>query len=539
MTKQRKPDFKKLKPTVKAAIAPTIMATLIFFLTYYFFGTENTMIGPFATLSFLRFRTMRNHYECMIRNYAIFAAMAVLAFLAVWNLPLCIIVNGLALFWIAYILIDEYNPTNYFPAGMALIFFQISPAQTLPDLGRRLAALLATFLLVLLFTFVLSKIEREKDPLPIFLRQGFENCKRQLDLCRADKDTDCSERNVPDENTEACEDPESEKLRLHQELCEINKKASSEIYAYNRASLFPKGKTNWYCRFILFFQILNYLTQNAKEDGSLEQAEALYRDFRTQFETVTPSADYHRLNFRLKKPDIRSFRLRFALRQVITLTPCLAFAWFSDLPNIYWLVISVFFMMIPYTDHTMQRVRQRVTGTIAGIVICLFLFSVFRSFPARVVIMTIANFMIYGTAGYGPTVAYITCSALALNTIDTAIMAVLARRLIYTLIGAGIALAANKWIFPIRFRYQIEYLAEMIRSIRKELSELNPSDSYGDGHRRWKIDQMIIKTYLLSKRLEGMRDALPEEERHFDYPNFARKHMNEMAEILKRHFIRE
>ncbi len=536
MRKIKKPDFSNLKLSVKSAIAPTIMATLIFFVTYFLFGAENSMIGPFATLSFLRYRTMRNHYECMIKNYAIFLAMAVLAFIAVLNLPLCIIVNALALFWIAYILIDEYNPANYFPAGMALIFFQISPVTTLAALGNRIAALAATFILVFLFTFVLTRIKGKKNPLPDDLQQGFLNCERQIALCRASlKGSDAGTyRETDSDGTDA------ETLsRLHEELCEINKKASSEIYAYNRASLFPKGKTNWYCQFILFFQILNYLTLNYRAKGNLDKAELLYRDFRRQFETVKPTADYHRLNFRLKKPDIRSFRLRFALRQVLTLTPCLAFAWFSDLPNVYWIVISVFFMMIPFTDHTMKRIRDRVTGTIAGIVICLILFSVFRSFYARVIIMILANFMIYGANGYGPTVAYITCSALAISTIDTSIKSVLALRLLYTLIGAGIALIANRWIFPIRLRRQIEYLSEMIRSIRKDLTELDPSESFSNGQRRWEIDQMIIKTYLLSKRLEGMCEALPEEERNFDYRQFQKKHMNIMAEFLTRHFIRE
>ncbi len=42
--------LRQLKPSVKQAIAPTILATLIFFLMYFFFGSENTMIGPIVTL---------------------------------------------------------------------------------------------------------------------------------------------------------------------------------------------------------------------------------------------------------------------------------------------------------------------------------------------------------------------------------------------------------------------------------------------------------------------------------------------------------
>ncbi len=507
----------RIKATFQKALAPTIVATLIFFVTYLFFGMENTMIGPFATLSFLRYQSMCNHYECMIKNFAIYIVMAVLAFFAVMNLPLCILINALALFWIAYILIDEYNPTNYFPAGMALIFFQIAPAHTLPALGVRIAALLATFAVVFLFVFILSIWKRSKNPLHELIKGGFENCQKQLALCE----------NGGEEDLEY----------LHHELCDINRRCSEEIYSYNRASIRIMGKTNWYCRFILVFQIMNYLTSYIRQDDNMQKAQKLYTDFRNLFENYEPEADYHRLNFRIRKPDIRNFRLRFALRQIITLTPCLVFAWASGLPNAYWLVISVFFMMIPFSENTLQRVRQRVLGTIAGICICLALFFLFQSFGARIVIMTIANFLIYGANGYGATVAYITCSALALQTINAAVPLVLAQRLIYTLAGALIALIANKWIFPIRMKKQIQYLMEMVRSIRGELTELTAHTSPGDGVRRKEIDQRIIKSYMLSKRLESLHDSLPEKEQLAEFKELQKNHMMFLAEYLSKYMI--
>ena len=136
------------------------------------------------------------------------------------------------------------------------------------------------------------------------------------------------------------------------------------------------------------------------------------------------------------------------------LTPCLVLAYLWQTDNIYWLVISVFFMMIPFTEYTMQRVRQRVFGTMAGIVLSFILFTIFPDFTSRVVIMTVANFLIYAADGYGPTVAFITCSALALQSIDSNIPVVLTQRLIYTLLGGGIALLSNRYVFPIRLQKQ-------------------------------------------------------------------------------------
>ena len=88
-----------LKPNLASAILPTIVVTLVFFLNYFCFGMDNTMIAPFVTLSFLRFRNISNHYECMCKTWLIYVIMTLLAFVAVINLPLCIIVNAVALFW--------------------------------------------------------------------------------------------------------------------------------------------------------------------------------------------------------------------------------------------------------------------------------------------------------------------------------------------------------------------------------------------------------------------------------------------------------
>lgn len=131
-------------------------------------------------------------------------------------------------------------------------------------------------------------------------------------------------------------------LPVHKKLCEINQKCSMEIYSYNRATLRHKGKINWYCRFILVFQVINYLTSHPEQEENLACAEEIYTKFYPQFLTTEPTADYCKLTFRVQKPDIRNMRLRFALRQVIILTPCLVISYLWQSNNIYWLVISVF-----------------------------------------------------------------------------------------------------------------------------------------------------------------------------------------------------
>lgn len=509
--------IKSIKNFCLKAFAPTVVVTLIFFVNYYFFGMENTMIGPFVTLSFLRFRNMSNHYSCMCKTYLIYLIMTALAFIAVINIPLCILVNACALFWLAYCLIDEYNPTNYFPAGMALIFFQIAPVKTPQLLLTRIEGLTVSFLIIFIFLIILAKPKAARNSLYSYIQKGLKNCSEQL---------------------KAFEIHDTTKLEfLHQELSNINKQICDEIYNYNRASLRLIGKINWYCRYVALFQVINFSTREVFNREKFADISGMLKCFTTQFEKQTPSADYKRLHFRNRIPSIRAFRFRFALRLVIVITPCLAFAYISQWENSYWLVISVFFMMIPVYENTKLRIRQRVIGTLIGIIVCFFLFSIIRQFPGRAALMTFANFMIYGSSNYSFMVIYITCSALAIQSLESTISILLLERLIYTGVGGAIALFANKFIFPIRTRKDMAILIERLNALRSDLTQIN-EESYPDpDERQYHTDELIIKSYMLMKRLQTYHASLPAGQQSSTFIQYEEKYMHFMGSYLREHLI--
>ena len=360
---------------------------------------------------------------------------------------------------------------------------------------------------------MLNLKNRKKEVVPDLVREGFEVCDRLLNM------------SYDDENRE----------EVHQKLCDINRRICNEIYAYNRASISVKDSINGYCKYIIVFQIINYLTRPEADEASVRRACRGYNIFYDQFLNRKPGKDYSVLRFRVRALDKRNFRLRFALRQAIVIMPCLAFAYITKLPNIYWLPISVFFMMIPFSDQTLQRVKQRVLGTVGGICICMILFTIFKSFTARVVIMTIANFMIYGAGSYGATVAYITCSALALQSIDAVVPIVLGQRLMYTLIGAVIALLANRFIFPVRSTKQIDYLVELLADIRQKISNLYADETVSVRDRRKQTDQYIVKSYLLTERIKALASQSQFED--YDIDQVKKVHIFELADFMPRHMI--
>ena len=506
-----------MKIRLKSAIAPTILAGILFFLNYFAFGAENTMIAPFAVLAFLRFRTISNHYECMLKTWAIFLLMAAAAFLAAVNLPSCIIVNAAALFWLAYRLIDEYNPTNYFPYGMALIFFQISPESTVKGLGIRLLAITVSLGVIFLFVLLLSVRKKDKNPICSYIREGLTVCGALLYAYLENHTTDSD--------------------ALHQELCSLNKKISGEIHTYNRASVRLAGKINWYCRYVVLFQVINYYTTQPYEEETFLRVCSIYNRFFCLFENRKPTADYHRLDFRNAAPTVHAFRFRFALRLVCIVTPCMVFAYLAPLANAYWLVISVFFMMIPVYENTKSRIRQRMTGTFFGILLCFVLFSIFQAFPGRSAVMMIANFFIYASSSYSVTVAFITCSALAISTIDTVVSVVLLQRIFYTAAGALIAFLGNKFVFPIHTAVEMKHLMERLDDIRENLVSVDEQTFSCEDERYHRIDELIIKAYLLMKRLQTYYDSLPEPEKTDAFLQYERDYMLFMGGFLMDHLV--
>lgn len=503
--------MKSYKSIILNAIAPTIVVSAVFAITYKWFGFENTMIAPFVALTFLKFRSMNLNYGCMLKNYAIFVFMTICAYVCTSNVVLCAIVNAIALFLLGYLFIDEYNPTNYFPAGMALIFFQIAPAMEFSALVNRLAALTVSFAVVVVAAVVLAVFGRKNDIRDI-VAQGFEITNIMIEAAeRGDDVTELSSR-----------------------LCGVDRQLVSQIYSYNRAAIFGKSRINHYCRHLILFQIINYMLTNDR--ALLPKAKALYQEHSERFKVV-PERKYRPMSFRDYNLDLKSVRTRFALRMMVVVVPCFVYAQASGFENAYWLVISVFFMMVPFADDTKKRVLERLAGTVAGIMLCSIAFTIFTDMGSRLVIMTIANFMIYCSSSYWTTVTYITLSALSIQTIGSNTAMVLGERLMYTLLGAAIVLIVNRYVFPIRIQYQEEYLLELISRLQREMLEITKTYEPGDGTRRRELDRRAVKIYMLFKRIEALYTSHPELYANEDYKKLEYENVGFLVDTLAEYMM--
>lgn len=509
------------KISLKKAILPTIVVTAVFFLNYFCFGRENTIIGPFLTLSFLKFKDMEDYRGCMLRTLGVYWVMAAAAQAALLHPVLTVVCNGLALFWIGYFLMDEYNPLNYFPAGMALIFFQNSPV-FLGRLPLRLLALAVSFFLIFLFLWIQKLAQRNKPrTVERLASEGFSLCRRLLE--------ELAQGAVEEaRDTQRC-------------LCQCNRSLSLKLYESNRAALGSELPQNRFCGCVACFQMMGYLAGQVLSGraGEGAQEQAFMKELLEEFEEMhkrEEAVSTRRLRFRENPLDLRSFRLRFALRQVVVMTPCLLYGHLCPWPNSYWLAISVFFMMVPVYENTAGRVAQRIRGTILGIGICLVAFALFRGFWPRVCLMTIANYFIYASGSYTSMVMCITCSALALNFGSDPYVVMLLQRLAYTLVGAVVALAGNLWVFRIRAWRQCQYVMELLEGLSERLTEVQRLPR---AERIHAMNQIVVKSYLLSSRMEEFNQAAVKEYQREDVEQFIREHMQRVGRQMLEHYMGE
>ncbi|SDB29727.1 FUSC family protein [Eubacterium oxidoreducens] len=498
------------------AIAPTIVVTGIFFVIYYFFGIENTIIGPCVTLSYLYFAGLSNHYASMVKTFLIYMVLAVAAYVAGLSLPFAIVVNAAVFFWIVYHLIDEYHPDNYYTPGMAFILFQLSPVSGMHGLSMRLIALILSFAIAFLVLLLLPSRHNKNDVRKL-VGQGFEIGNQ---LCEAYVARD----------KVAIEQKQQLLHLLNEQICD-------EIYLYNYAGFRKENKVNWYCRFVALFQVLTVLAEHEDVEEKSEQMRNMLVNFKALYEADKANDFSKKLVFKKEKPDIHSFTLRFALRMLIVMTACMIYGYICPWGNGFWLAVSVYFMMVPLYENITGKIKGRLLGTIAGVILCFLLFTVFPSQPAHVVILIIFNFLINSSKNYATTVAYLTCAVLALNITPDNIGFTLLERLIYTFGGAGLTLLGCRFIFPIRIQPEADYLLSRLNMLREQMQRIRVYKGESPEELRHERDQLLVRSYLLSRRLRRYNQALPHEKRNLKLIDVLNEHMSDMSMFLVHHFI--
>lgn len=523
--------IEKFKNTLKVALPPALVSTIILFVNLSFFGLNNIIIAPYMTLTFIRMKNYLTIEKNIIKPLFIHLFIGILASIATEGIYNAFIINLFGVGILAYFLTDEYNPSSYFPYLMAFVFLQIFPIK-FNQIPNRLLSILISYLIV----FIALKVFSPKgvcSRISTLIKDGFDNISLQLKdlLDENHKDLEnktfdlfeiCKElnrfvyssgkkryypfiivfqhiNNVIDEiesNNKLLNENREYLKKLRKLFSNYNKYYNSNsneyinyIVEFISKNSFNNKNTNYYIVYILnyFISAIKEITKPNKFDFKK------YLNFKESKEYFQK---YNQYTFSLN-----GFKIRFAIRISILLSVSFTGIRLFNIPKGYWIPMTIFLLTLPFYEDSKIRVKLRFRGTIIGLIISFILFSIFKSSTSHIIILLICTFFMYAFSDYGTMTIYITCYALAITTISMGDDEAIILRLVYTCISALFVLFANNFILPnknhIELITMINKLVELDEVIVDKIRSILESNFNKD-----EIRDIIYSSYLISGKLQ-------------------------------------
>ena len=197
---------------------------------------------------------------------------------------------------------------------------------------------------------------------------------------------------------------------------------------------------------------------------------------------------------------IKSIRFKFAIRMSITLTFSIFMGELLGFYKVIWAIITIMSIMQPYYEDTILKSRERIKGNIIAILLTGAVIHLFDSKIITILILIISLYLLYGFKEYYKISLFAAIASICVSSLSVNINKLIFYRILYVIIGVGIVLLANKFIFPYKLRDGIEQLINkilqydecLIEHSRAYLNKTKEANSIRD---------LIIHITLLTQKL--------------------------------------
>ena len=197
---------------------------------------------------------------------------------------------------------------------------------------------------------------------------------------------------------------------------------------------------------------------------------------------------------------IKSIRFKFAIRMAITLTFSIFMGELLGFYKVIWAIITIMSIMQPYYEDTILKSRERIKGNIIAILLTGAVIHLFDSKIITILILIISLYLLYAFKEYYKISLFAAIASICVSSLSVNINKLIFYRILYVIIGVGIVLLANKFIFPYKLRDGIEQLINKILQYDEYLIEhsrayLNKTKEANS------IRDLIIHITLLTQKL--------------------------------------
>lgn len=507
----------------KTIITNTIIFMVVMFFVITFksiFGNENTLIGVTtitATLMFLE----RDFTGAPLKNILKFIGVNLLiglgaSLIVVSNIWLGLIINFIVVFIFSYIFTYNLRQPLYVPFGLQYIFLLATPVST-DRLWIRLLALISGALIIMLVQLLVNrnKLDTHGNKILIGICESIEN---KIDYIKDKSDNYDSISSISssiDEFRTIIYDKreldyyltKEAKIKLNMSvalegintvLYSVNNKfinltildtleallkVAKEVISINpkkdkiiQLNSYDMKKLLDYCQEqeindLLNLQLLEgmiYLDDTLKELTKLDREQ--YKAINKIGKEVDVSSDKN-INYLFKITD--SPKYCYAIRMAITMTIGLFLIEYFKFSEGRWILFTILSLTTPLYETSKHKIRYRIEATLIGAIIITMLFSIFKSEDSRLLIVMLSGYLQGYVNEYKHKTIFVTISAIGSAAIVGNIQALTIGRIIMVVIGALVAIIANKYLFPYNLdksNYQLRRIYDV--SIKKMFKEL-------------------------------------------------------------------
>ncbi|MGL5617067.1 MAG: FUSC family protein [Sarcina sp.] len=486
-----------------------VFIAIIVFITIFktIFGAENSVVGITLIISTLVLmqrdltkNPVRNLLGLMIFN----VLMGIFCYLSVMNVWTAIILNFIALLSIGYLCSSNLRTSVVVPFGLQYLFMLFEPVHG-HAFNQRLIALAvgAVFIMAIQFLVNGNKVKKAFNPLMIGIFTDLENsisekkvnCKsvfikldslKKMILDRRKKGYYLSEESKIITNIIWAIERTTIVMEEHKDLIINNEKFKNHLLELLN-TLKTALKTN--NKDILnknFFE--GSVQEEAKEvclilnELKIILLDLWILDKHNQYDYSVEIPSYFNKRTAFKRAfKLSTLKVSYAVRLAIIGTIAIFIVQFFDLSQGKWMAYTIFSLIQPYAEHSKERLKDRIEGTLVGALIVIVLFLIVKNPSARSLVVLAAGYLNPFAEGYKSMIVLVTISVIASTALVGGTLHVGLTRIFFVICGAVLAFIGSNYIIPYRIKNGNDEILlhydEIKKILKYEVENKNANDA--------------------------------------------------------------
>lgn len=538
------------------------------------FGEANSLVGITIVTAVLML-LKRDLTAEPIKNFIILLGVnimiGVFSYISSSNLFIGIALNLVALFIIAYLFSSNIRSFVVIPFGLQYLFMLFQPVYGV-DFEKRIFALSFGAFFIMAMQFIANKRKLEKTfnksivniidslvetiSLPeYFLEPSSYVMDKLAETLKNDKDTGSAVLKNIDKLKKIIYEKRKKGFYLNRGIKEvvdiiwILEKISLNL---DRNCIYRNEKFNEYLRTYLLEikfcienkkKIINHKHFYGELDYDMLDIKKNIDDLVININLLINIENAKEHDFHIKVPKyftkseiakrdfkIDSLRVSYALKLAIFGTLTIFLTEFFNLKEGRWMVFTIFSLVQPYREFTKSRSKDRIQGTIIGVVLVIVVFMIFKNTEARMLSILLVGYLNPYAEKYRNLVICVTFSAIASLAITNNMTIYLGvERLTFVAIGMVIALLGTKYILPYNIENTNEYIIKNYNKLRFQMKKDINTSQAEDG---------VKLLYVLPAFFEEKLVTLNNGEKLEELKEFAREQRFIINNLYEKYYIK-